>query len=102
MTNEQFIQQAKVIEDYIAAQRTAGKFLNDNFFTSSTPSAFDFGDDLIDLAIEQLAELSGVHRESIEWYIYGERGICKYADGSSMNIQTTADLWDFEMYEPNK
>lgn len=103
MTKEQFIKQAGIIEDYIAAQRKAGKFLNDTFFTGSTASVFDFGDDLISLAIEQLSELSGIHRESIEWYIYEPGGTCKHvASGFSMNIQTSADLWDFETYESKK
>lgn len=103
MTKEQFIKQAGVIEDYIAAQRKAGKFLNDNFFAGSTTSVFDFGDDLINLAIEQLSELSDICRDSLEWFFYENGGICKHVtSGFSMDVQTSADLWNFEMYELNK
>lgn len=100
MTREEFTKQAKVIDDYIAAQRKAGVFLNEIFFTGSTTSVFDFGDDLINLAIEQLSELSGIHRESIEWYIYGGRGLSRHSDGFKMDIKNITDLWDFETYEP--
>lgn len=100
MTKEQFIRQMKVIEDYIAAQRKTGKFLNDNFFASSTASVFDFGDDLINLAIEQLSELSDICRESLEWFLYGGGGVCKHVkSGISMDVKTSADLWDFEFID---
>ncbi|MEG0899044.1 MAG: hypothetical protein RSF40_04955 [Oscillospiraceae bacterium] len=55
------------------------------------------------LAIEQLSELSGVHRESIEWFICENGGMCKYpADGFEMDVKTSADLWDFEKHNPHK
>src|SRR5574344_193519 len=100
MTKEQFIKQMKVIEDYIAAQHNVGKFINDNFFAGSTASVFDFGDDLINLAIEQLSELSDICRESLEWFLYDNGGVCEHVkSGISMDVKTSADLWDFEFID---
>lgn len=100
MTKEQFTKQMKVIEDYIAAQHNVGKFINDNFFAGSTASVFDFGDDLINLAIEQLSELSDICRESLEWFLYENGGVCEHVkSGISMDVKTSADLWDFEFID---
>ena len=96
MTKEEFIRQATVIADYIEVQRKVNKFINETLTSELTH--LDFGEDLVDLAIEQLSIISGLNENSIQLYLYDGGGRCVHEDGFEINVKNLSDLWDFEMH----
>ena len=103
MTKEEFIERIDKIKAFEKKQGDLQCTINSVLCESSSASVVDFGDEIINAWLKDIATLSDISFDNICWFIYEGGGICRYKqDGFLMNVKTASDFWDFEKHKIKK
>ncbi len=93
MDKQQFTTQLEKIENYFEKCKLVAHTI-DNVLCSSGQNIVDFGYDIIDDHVSNIATLSGVPIEWLTSYLYDGKGDW-YLNGVKWSVITPEDLWDF-------